>query len=183
VSTEEERDTQELAQRMQRIEALTQQLERCADQAARTASQELVAVLLEMHAAGLAKMLELLSAGGAEGVLSAFAADNLVASLLLLHGLHPDSLEVRVQRALERARPVLTSHQVEAEVLALDGGVVRLRLNGSDNTSPSRSAAVRLALEEAIFEFAPEILDVEIDGLPTVNTEDRRFALPLVSDK
>jgi Fe-S cluster biogenesis protein NfuA len=178
-----ERDTQDLAQRMQRIEALTQQLEHCADPAARGASQELVAVLLDMHAAGLAKMLELLGESGAAGVLSAFAADHLIASLLLLHGLHPDSLEVRVQRALDRAGPVLTAHHAAVELLAVDDGAVRLRLDGSDLHTPARSAALRQALQEAIFELAPEVLDVDIDGLPRANADARRFALPLLGDK
>jgi hypothetical protein len=171
-----QRESNELAQRMQRVELLTQQLERCPDPAARAASQELVAVLLQMHGAGLAKMLALLSGSGCREILAAFASDELIASLLLLHGLHPESLEVRVRRALERAGGHLAAHRAGVELLAIDEGLVRLRVQAG-SLSP---ATLRQTIQEEIFEAAPDVLAVEIEGLPPEGPAGRLFSLPLL---
>ena len=43
-------------------------------------------------------------------VIGALGRDDLVRSLLLLYGLHPETLETRVGQALEKTRPYLKSH-------------------------------------------------------------------------
>ena len=54
-------------------------------------------------------MLEIVYDAGRldDDVLAALADDELVASLLLVHGLHPDDLDERVERALDVVRPYL----------------------------------------------------------------------------
>ena len=95
--------------RIARVEALTGILERCPDPEARAASRELVGALLDLHGEGPGEILALTSgkAGDAgRAIASSFARDDLVANLLLLHGLHPDDLETRVRgRARRRPRP------------------------------------------------------------------------------
>ena len=44
-------------------------------------------------------------------------SDDLVSSLLLLHGLHPVDLRTRVQQALDKARPFLYDHGSQVELL------------------------------------------------------------------
>ena len=46
--------------------------------------------------------------------------DELVASVLLLHGLHPVDLETRVRGALEKTRPYLKSHGGNVELVGID---------------------------------------------------------------
>jgi hypothetical protein len=84
-----------LEQHLERIESLVAQLEASSDPAAQAAAREMVRALLELHATGLAKILELLSQAGDGGqaTLEACAHDELVGNLLLLHGLHPEGLE------------------------------------------------------------------------------------------
>ena len=54
-----------------------------------------------------------------------------MASLLLVHGLHPYSVETRVEQALASVRPYLGSHGGDVELLGVsDDGLVRLRLLG-----------------------------------------------------
>ena len=71
----------------------------------------------------------------------ACADDPLIASLLVVHGLHPDGLATRVERALERVRPYLGSHggDVDAARHRRSDGVVRLRMEGSCDGCPSSS--------------------------------------------
>ena len=71
-----------------------------------------------------------------------------MASLLLVHGLHPYDVETRVARALDGVRPYLGSHGGDVELLGVtDDGVVRLRLLGSCDGCPSSSVTLKLAVE------------------------------------
>ena len=69
--------------------------------------------------------------------------DDLVASVLLLHGLHPDSIETRVLRALDNVRPYLRSHGGEVELVSVREGVVRIKLTGSCGSCPSSSLTIK----------------------------------------
>ena len=78
----------------------------------------------------------------------------MIASLLILHGLHPDDFATRVRKALIRVRPYLGSHGGDVELLEADDatGVVRLRMAGSCESCPSSTLTVKLAVEGAIKE-------------------------------
>lgn len=112
----------------------------------------------------MARILEL--AGEDMSLRERLADDELVASLLVLHDLHPLGLEDRVRRALEGVRPYLASHGGDVEVLAVDGdaGVVTLRMLGSCDGCASSSVTLELAVQRAIEEAAPEITHIEVDG-------------------
>jgi Fe-S cluster biogenesis protein NfuA/nitrite reductase/ring-hydroxylating ferredoxin subunit len=86
--------------------------------------------------------------------------DNLVSSLLLLHGLHPLSLADRVQQALAKVRPYLQSHGGNVEVVSIVDGVVRLRLQGSCQSCPASSMTLKYAVEDAIYAVAPDVRTV-----------------------
>lgn len=130
---------------------------------------KLVRSIVELYGAGLEQIIKKLPAddSAAADLRARLLADPLVASLLVLHGLHPDSLETRVQRALERVRPYLGSHGGDVEVIGTDAesGVVRLRMKGSCDGCPSSILTVKLAVEGAIREAAPEVVAVEVEGL------------------
>src|SRR4051794_20223176 len=55
--------------------------------------------------------------GELDGFSDDVASDELVSHLLLLHDLHPVSLEARVSRALEEVRPYLGSHGGDVQLL------------------------------------------------------------------
>jgi len=152
--------------RMQRIETLVHEIESVADPRVQSRAVELVSLLMELHGAGLARMLELLAEeGNAEAATRQFVADPLVRSLLLLYGLHPESLESRVQQALAKVRPVLESHGGNVDLLEIGDGVVRLRLTGSCHGCPSSAATLRGAIETAIDEFAPDVAELNVEGV------------------
>lgn len=96
--------------------------------------------------------------------LASLLEDELVAHLLILHDLHPLDLAARVERALDETRPYLRSHGGDAEVVGIEGGVVRLRLIGSCRGCPGSALTLRDAVEEAIRRLAPEIERVEEEG-------------------
>ncbi len=153
--------------RIERIESLTQALERSADDAARADSQELVHAILELQGAGFMRVIELLAGAGDSGraLLEAMAHDDLVGSLLLLYGLHPDDLEIRVERALESVRPALRSHGGEVTLLGVANGVVRVKMLGSCHGCPSSAITFKTTIEEAITAAAPDLASIEVEGL------------------
>ena len=97
---------------------------------------------------------------------AALAGDELVAHLLLLHGLHPVPLEQRVRGALDEVRPYLESHGGNVELLGIDDGVVRLRMEGSCSGCPSSAMTLKLAIEDAIQKAAPDVQDVVAEDEP-----------------
>jgi Fe-S cluster biogenesis protein NfuA/nitrite reductase/ring-hydroxylating ferredoxin subunit len=153
------RDAQEVGER---IDQLLGQVREAVNARTRERVEELVRLLLELHGHGLARVMELLDQGGRR----ALAADPLVASLLVLHDLHPDDVHTRIQKALDRVRPYLGSHAGGIEFLGVDGaGVAHLRLEGSCNGCPSSTVTVKLAVEQAVLEAAPELERIEVEGV------------------
>ena len=118
----------------------------------------------DLYGAGLARVVALVGERDPT-LLSALVDDELVASLLLVHGLHPSSLEVRVQDALAKVRPFLGRHGGDVELLGIDDalGAVKLRLLGSCDGCPSSAATLQGAVEVAIFEAAPEVTRIEVE--------------------
>lgn len=152
---------------MQQVEELVRKIESLSDPQARAAAVELMQALLDFHGAGLDRLMELVADEGEVGyrIFDRFAGDELVANLLLLYGLHPVPVETRVVQALDGVRPYLDSHGGSVELLGVEGGVVRLRLQGSCQTCPSSSATLKLAIEEAIYKAAPDVASVEAEGV------------------
>jgi Fe-S cluster biogenesis protein NfuA len=162
-----------LAEKLQRLETLVQEAEGGPDPAVRAQFRQLVQALLDLHATGMERMLELIADKGETGgaILDECAADEVVSGLLLLHGLHPLSLEDRVQQALGRVQPLFDAHGVDLELMELDEATVRLRLEG---TCPGD---LRAAIEEAFAALAPDAT-VELEGLEEASV-DGRIALPV----
>jgi len=143
------------------VEGLLGDLEALPDPFARQTATAIVQGLLELYGAGLERIVEEIAARDREGeIAGALAGDELVAHLLLIHGLHPRPLEARVGEALDSVRPYLESHGGSVELLGIDGTAVRLRLDGSCSGCPSSSITLKLAIENAIRTSAPEIEEV-----------------------
>jgi Fe-S cluster biogenesis protein NfuA len=147
-----------------RIEQLVEELRATAEPRTCARAEELLRLVTELYGAGLARVMELAGAS-APALVDAFVADDLVASLLLVHGLHPESLVQRVEAALAKVRPLLSSHGGDVELLELDevAGAVQLRLLGSCDGCPSSAVTLQSAVERAIMEAAPEIVCIDVD--------------------
>ncbi len=148
------------------MEALLGEIETLSDPNARSKAAEVVGVLLELYGEGLARMMEVVAEGEErERTFDAFAEDELVSHLLLLHGLHPLDLKTRVVRALEEVRPYLLSHGGNVELLGVEEGVARLRMQGSCSGCPSSTVTLKLAIEEAIQKTAPDLERIQAEGV------------------
>jgi hypothetical protein len=136
--------------RLGRVEALVRALEAGPDRAAREAARELARALLDLHAAGLRRILELAAQSG--GLIDQLADDALVSSVLLLHGLHPLPAAERVVRALDQARPRFHVLGGDAELIEATDEAVRLRLRGDPDAGP----ALRVVAAEVLLEVLPD---------------------------
>ncbi|HYI36676.1 MAG TPA: NifU family protein [Thermoleophilaceae bacterium] len=149
------------AEPLAQVEALLGEIESLPDPAARDTATALVQALLELYGEGLARIVPLLGEDGRR----AATDDELVSHLLLLHDVHPVPLAERVEEALEGVRPYLDSHGGGVQLVGVEDGIVRLRLKGSCEGCPSSTMTLKLAIEDAIRKVAPDVVDIEAEGV------------------
>ena len=173
-------DSQEL---IERVQALTAEVDALADPHAREVAGELTSAVVEMYGAGLERIVDHLRQSGAAGeeIACALADDDVVGSLLLIHDLHPVPLEERVGEALQRVRPYMESHGGDVELLGIEGGVARLRLQGSCRTCSASSATLELAVRQALEEAAPDLLGMDVEG--ALEPEPEGISLPMAAPR
>ena len=124
--------------------------------------------VVALYGAGLAHALaHARSAGAAPVQLDRLVGDDeLLASLLVLHGLHPLSAEDRIRRVLDDVQIRLALPAGAIELVAIVDGVAELhaRAPGTGGLSaPSVLGMVRRALEAA----APELAEIRFTGHTT----------------
>ncbi|PZS11078.1 MAG: hypothetical protein DLM64_07395 [Solirubrobacterales bacterium] len=142
-----------------RVERLLGELESLADPAARDVALETVQAVLELYGASLERIVEQVG----KDCTTALAADELVEHVLLLHGLHPVSIEERVSAALDGVRPYLGSHGGDVELLGVADGVATVRMRGSCEGCPASAMTLKLAIEDAVLKAAPDVERVEAE--------------------
>ncbi len=128
--------------------------------AAQERAQQLVREVVGLYGAGLERIME----AGDPGLAERLATDDLVASLLLVHGLHPHDVHRRVSDALDRVRPYLGSHGGDVDLLGnrRTEVPVRLAFRGSCKSCPSSAVTLEFAVEDAVRAAAPEISAIEV---------------------
>jgi Fe-S cluster biogenesis protein NfuA len=151
---------------MQQIEELISKIESFDDPLARETSLALVRSLMDFHSAALDRLMEIVAESKEAGVVfNDFATDELVSNLLLLYGLHPVSTETRVRKALEQVRPYIESHGGSVELLSIKDAVVHLRMDGSCKSCPSSELTLKLAIEDAVYAAAPDVVSIQAEGV------------------
>ncbi|APR80685.1 Hypothetical protein A7982_06032 [Minicystis rosea] len=129
--------------------------------------EALVEALVGLYGQGIERLLAIVASpeARAERLDALLCEDELVSSLLVLHGLHPVSTAARIEHALERARPHLGAHGVEISLVGVGAdGVARLRLSGAHRGCASSLDSLERTLEAAIEAVAPEVKRVELDS-------------------
>ena len=158
MATVEHAPEEELVGRVQR---LTAEAEALPDPHAREVADELAAAVVQLYGEGLERIFAALEPDAR----ARLAEDGVVASLMLIHGLYPVPLETRVQEALDTVRPYLESHGGDVELLGLEDGVARLRLEGSCSGCAASQSTLELAIERALEETAPDLLGIDVEGV------------------
>ncbi|HVW08477.1 MAG TPA: hypothetical protein VHC90_07845 [Bryobacteraceae bacterium] len=144
-------------ERAARIGELVERMEAIPDSGSRDTARELMEAILELHGAGMERMIEMVLDSGEAGnaAIRRFAGDRLVSGLLALHDLHPDSVEARAGRAIAKMSG-------SVELMSVFDGVVKVRLNGA-------ACGLRESVEAALAEAVPdarEIVMEEVSAAP-----------------
>ena len=162
------------------IERLIRDVETITEPVLREKIVTLVQSLLGFHAAGMERLMQIIAAEGkgSGSLQDKVAGDRLVSSLLLLYGVHPLSVEARVEQAVERLRSNPAFNACAVEVVGIADQVVRLQLAHDQQRCHSSKQMLRTAIEEALYEAAPD-LD-EIQFIDDVQQAPVHF-VPLVS--
>ncbi len=183
----------EVRARVERVESLLGRVESIADARARETALAAVQALVDLYGEGQARIVEHLAAvddpasatAVATVIAPALARDELVAHLLLMHGLHPDDVETRVARALEQVQPTLRSHGASVTLTALDGSTARLEIETAKSGCGSTAATLRQTVEDAMRAAAPELEHVAIESVapapPLVQLAARRSNAPVLA--
>jgi Fe-S cluster biogenesis protein NfuA/nitrite reductase/ring-hydroxylating ferredoxin subunit len=134
----------------------------------RERTEQLAGELTDLYGAALERIVAM-TAGADPDLLSRFVTDDLVASLMLVHGLHPHDVHRRIEDALDRVRPYLGSHGGDVSLLEVTEDpahpeflVARLRFDGSCKSCPSSAVTLEFAVEDAVRAAAPEITTIEV---------------------
>ena len=159
-------DGKNVREDMQRIGGLVQEIESIADPAVRAATKDLVQSLMDLHGAALEKALEIVAETGEPGVsiIDRLGRDSLVSSVLILYGLHPEDLETRVVKAVDKVRPQMRKQGCEVELLGVNDGAIRLRVETGSHTCGSTGKTLQATLEGAMYDAAPDLISLVIEG-------------------
>ncbi|HWH43432.1 MAG TPA: NifU family protein [Thermoleophilaceae bacterium] len=159
------------------MQELTGRLEDLGDEAARGLAEELTSAVVQMYGAGLERIVELADAETREEM----AKDGLLASLMMIHDLYPVPIEERVMQALDTVRPYMESHGGNVELLGIEDGVAKLRLQGSCKSCRASSSTLELAVRQALEEAAPDLDGMDVEGIAEEEEpEVTGIALPIV---
>lgn len=155
-----------------RLQALIAALDGLGDATARNAARELVQAVLQLHAAGLKDVLSMVDEAGAQPadtLIAKFAANPRVCGLLLLHDLHPEDLETRARKAVDRLRPHLGVSGLRAEFIGIESGAVRVRVTaGSPSGRRLTSEDLQREIEDTVMTMTPDASGLVIDGLESL---------------
>ncbi len=159
-------DDKDFQEKVQRIGGLVHELDSIVDPAARASAKELVQLLLDLHATGLERIMEMVAKNDDRGqqIIDDLGSDPLVSSLLVLYGLHPLDLESRVARAVDKVRPQVRKHDGVLNLVSIENGSVRLQLQLNGHGCGSTVKTVKAMVEDALYEAAPDMTELSIDG-------------------
>lgn len=170
-------DERECQNQAARIETLIQEVAAFPEPHARAKMEELLHALLEMYGVGLRRMVEMTGQAehAGQALLEMFARDELVSSLLLLHGLHPVGLEERIHQAVEKVQPSVQKKGGTLELVRVENGAAFLRLAGNCQGCGASLQALKQTVEDAMYSAVPDLDELHIED----GTEPKRVGIPV----
>jgi hypothetical protein len=165
-------EEKEFQERIKGIEALIKRLEEMPDRKIWGSVRTLLQSVMDLHGAALDRMMTILAERGETitPIMEAMGDDELVGSVLLLHGLHPVDLRTRVESGLDKAGNILRGYNARTELLSVTEGNIRIAIHGVSTSMIAKSC--RIAIEEAIYRVAPDVASLSILGLENFGSSD-----------
>jgi acetolactate synthase small subunit len=162
----EEARTTALGQCLGRLETLIETLEGVKDADARRVARELMEATLDLHGLALAKVLTICqSAEDGDGLIRRLIADEYVSAVALLHGLHPQNAEARLQSKIAAMRPHWGVRGFRVDVVDVDRTTARVHVSFSDDVIRANIDVVTREVEQTLTEVAPDLDRIIVEGL------------------
>jgi hypothetical protein len=138
-----------------RIESLLGELRESTEVRVWMRIEELVRLVTELYGAGLDRVVQL--AGAHPDMIDRMGADDLVGSLLILHEIHPLTLEQRVAKAIAGLEGALGKGGAGARISRLDPSrEVEVTVTVAGGGCGSTADAVRQMVTDALVNAAPD---------------------------
>ncbi len=153
----------EFQQRLESIERLLGEVESEADPSLRATVQELVQTVMDLHGAGLERMLELIRASGdgGESIIHKLGRDELVSSCWSCTGFIRWISKRELRRPWIRQARACARTKGRSELLSIRDGAVRVaaprQWAQNSNGCGSTAQALKEMVEEAVYRSAPDI--------------------------
>ncbi|MBG0795185.1 nitrogen fixation protein NifU [Methylocystis sp. H62] len=158
----EARETETLEQSLARLEKLMATLESIADATGREAARELLALVLDLHARSLARVTTIIAASDdGAAMLEKIVEDRDLRAILLLHGLHPHSVERRLQDVIARMQPQWRARGLHVSLMSASEAFAMVQLQRNGVAEPTDQ--LRLEIENALTDAAPDLDDILIE--------------------
>lgn len=151
----------------EKVERLVERVTALQDDQARTMALDLLQAVMDLHGAGLTRIVDMLRESGEAGrkPLLIIAGDPLVCGLLVLYGIHPVPLPQRVTDAIEKVRPQVHKQGGKVELLEVAADAVRISIHSSGSGCHSSPEALQRLVEQTIREAAPEVAEIISEGV------------------
>lgn len=156
-----------------RIDGLVREVEGISDPEDREKALDLLQLLLNFYGEVLRRVLHIVQSRSpgeqviGELIVGQMIEDPAVSSALMIHGLHPLELKVRVALALDRLRPHLRSQGVDLRLLGVEEGLAKIRMAVPQGSALSDSVASRSKIMQALNEWVPDLPSFEIQAVPS----------------
>jgi hypothetical protein len=158
----EARETETLEQSLARLEKLMATLESIADATGREVARELLALVLDLHARSLARLSALIAASDdGAAIFEKIVEDRELRAILLLHGLHPHSVERRLQEVIARMQPQWRVRGLHVSLMSAGKAFAMVQLQRNGVAEPTDQ--LRLEIENALTDAAPDLDDILIE--------------------
>jgi Fe-S cluster biogenesis protein NfuA len=150
-----------------RIEQLLEQLQSSVGAIVWSQVEELIRALTDLYGAGLVRTVELAArrapTGAGRALLDELAGDELVASLMLLHDIHPESLPVRAGQAIDQIGPDVVASSGRLRLVGVDSGIVRVAVSVTATGCGTDPSGLAESVREALANALPDAAGIEVD--------------------
>jgi hypothetical protein len=151
-----------LERSLARLEELTAAIEGIADEKGREAARELLALLLDLHGRAFERLSAIVEASPVRAaLLEQIVEDRDVVAMLLLHGLHPQSVEERLRGVIAHMGAVWSGRGLHVKLLSVGAGFAMVQLRRNGRAEPTEQ--LRLEIESALTDAAPDLDDILIE--------------------
>jgi hypothetical protein len=157
-----------------RIDSLLMTIEQSASPDLAASARQLAGEVGELYGEQLGRAFELLHGSGQGATIRQALDDDLVASLLVVHDLHPRSIEERVAACLAELSETLPEHGGRVELVGIDPDRrIEVSISGGSELHRWRT---RLEVERALERAAPDHGGIDVRG-----AEDQPPSAPITT--